>query len=137
MNQIHRFKINKLIRDRMPDIMTAQGCTVVQREMGTEEYIQRLKEKLLEEGREVLEARTVDEHLEELADVLEVLRALCDAKQIAMGEVQARRMNKRAAKGGFEQRVFGEYVEMGADNAALEFYRGRLEEMNSCSVDGN
>lgn len=44
----YRFKIGKLIRDNYPEINRAVGIEIPVRIMGKEEYIERLKEKLLD-----------------------------------------------------------------------------------------
>ena len=66
---------NKLVRDRIPDIIRKNNETPVVRTMDKEEYIRELDRKLDEE---ILEFRA-DRNLEELADILEVVYGLCKA----------------------------------------------------------
>jgi predicted house-cleaning noncanonical NTP pyrophosphatase (MazG superfamily) len=49
---ILRFKVDKLIRDRLPAMMQAQGLTVFTRRLDDTEYVARLKDKLIEEASE-------------------------------------------------------------------------------------
>ena len=51
------------------------------------------------------------ENLEELADVLEVLQALCVAKGYSLAELELLRKEKAKERGGFDNRIFLEYVE--------------------------
>jgi predicted house-cleaning noncanonical NTP pyrophosphatase (MazG superfamily) len=66
----HRFKLDKLIRDKMPDLMRTHGAAVVDRIIENDEYLQRLQNKLFEEAQEVFESKNVDDIREELADLL-------------------------------------------------------------------
>jgi predicted house-cleaning noncanonical NTP pyrophosphatase (MazG superfamily) len=92
---------SKLVRDRIPDIIRAKGEEAVARVADAEEYRRRLAEKLVEEAAEFAKDQTV----EELADTLEVLEAICADRGIAMGEVRAAQRKKRAERGGFAGRV--------------------------------
>jgi predicted house-cleaning noncanonical NTP pyrophosphatase (MazG superfamily) len=90
-------RYDKLVRDRIPDIIRAEGKTAVVRTADAEEYGRRLVEKLREEVEEF--AR--DLNAEELADVLEVVRALCLHHGFDPASVEALRAEKEAARGGF------------------------------------
>ena len=69
---------NKLVRDKIPFVITENGETAVTRILDETAYKTELEKKLHEEYREVIEAEG-DERLEELADMLEVIRALAKA----------------------------------------------------------
>jgi len=92
----------KLVRDKIPDIIRAEGLNPVIRVAGPEEYATRLRDKLREEVEEFLAS---DDDPEELADILEVLHAL--ARQIGAGpeKVEELRATKAAQRGGFADRV--------------------------------
>lgn len=62
---------NKLVRDRIPEIIQAKGDVCVVRTLDDDEYRMRLKMKLMEEVMEYQESGS----LEELADIYEVIRA--------------------------------------------------------------
>ncbi|MBN9542197.1 MAG: hypothetical protein J0G32_00175, partial [Alphaproteobacteria bacterium] len=53
-----RFKIDKLIRDKMPDIMRSMGLKVYERTVDLDEYLSVLKLKLVEEATEVFNAKS-------------------------------------------------------------------------------
>ena len=74
----------KLIRDKIPEIIQADGKTCITRILSDEEYVDALEKKLNEE---VAEYQT-DKNLEELADILEVLQAICIARGYTLEEFQ-------------------------------------------------
>lgn len=67
---------NKLVRDKIPEIIEADGKTCKTKILSDEEYIAALETKLNEEVAEY----QADKNLEEMADVLEVLQAICVAR---------------------------------------------------------
>lgn len=119
-----RFKVGKLIRDHLPAMMRAQGLAVFERRLDDGEFLDALKDKLLEEAAEVREAPPA-EIAGELADVLEVARALAEVHGIAWDEVEARRIAKRTERGGFDERVFNAAVEAQDGLPAAEYYLAR------------
>lgn len=98
---------NKLVRDRIPEIIQESGRTCVTRILSEEAYITALELKLSEEVAELQS----DKNLEEMADVLEVLRALCDARGYSFEELEALRVKKANERGGFMKKIYLEYVE--------------------------
>lgn len=128
MAKIYRFKVDKLIRDKLSQLMRQSGIRVFERVMEHGEYIHRLKEKLVEESKEVLNAKTTKQMQEELADVLEVVRSLTDAYGIAFEEIEELRKGKKAAHGGFEGRIYNAAVEMREDCPGLTYYLMRPDD---------
>lgn len=120
-----RFKFDKIIRDKLPDIMRLKGKEAHLQAVDYEEYIQRLKEKLSEETSELIEARDKKEVEAELADILEVLHAFSEAYDIPFDDVEKHRAQKRAEKGGFESRVVCAYVEMDSTHSDVAYYQSR------------
>jgi predicted house-cleaning noncanonical NTP pyrophosphatase (MazG superfamily) len=98
---------NKLVRDHIPEIIEADGKKCVTHILSDDEYIRYLEEKLNEE---VAEYQS-DKNLEEMADVLEVLQALCVARGFSLDELENIRTEKAAKRGGFSEKIFLEYVE--------------------------
>lgn len=92
----------KLVRDKIPQIIEASGKTPMTRVLDHEEYLEELDKKLCEE---IAEYQT-DKSIEEMADVLEVLFAICEARGHSVEELQRVREGKREARGGFEKRIF-------------------------------
>lgn len=98
---------NKLVRDKIPEIIEADGKTCKTKILSDEEYIAALETKLNEEVAEY----QADKNLEEIADVLEVLQAICVARGYSLDELEAMRAKKSEERGGFSDKIFLEYVE--------------------------
>ncbi len=97
---------NKLVRNRIPE-MIENNCEVpVTRVLEDKEYKEELHKKLKEEVNEVIGAETHDEIIEELADVFEVMRALVELEGSSIDEVKEIAENKRIKRGGFEKRIY-------------------------------
>lgn len=93
---------NKLVRDRIPEIIAAQGEKPIIRVMDDEEYIICLEKKLEEEVAEYHESKEI----EELADVLEVIYALCETQGHSVDELMSIYEKKHIERGGFSKRIF-------------------------------
>lgn len=92
---------NKLVRDRIPEIIEASGkhCSI---EILTDEaYLQLLDAKLDEE----LAEYHADQNIEELADLLEVLRACAIARGYSWDQLEAVRAQKASERGIFERKI--------------------------------
>ena len=72
--------------------------------MTEEDYRQALREKLVEEAREVVAASTLGDLLTELADLQEVLDTLMRAYAISPEAVHIEQERRRSERGGFERR---------------------------------
>ncbi len=99
---------NKLVRDRIPEIIEKDGKTCVCRKITNRtELIKLLEEKLLEELDEFRSAHNRDE----LADILEVVFALADNLDISINSLLEARQTKAAKRGGFTKGLFLETVQ--------------------------
>lgn len=92
---------NKLVRDKIPQIIKDSGKECICETLSDEEYIRMLNEKLVEEAKEYI--KTGD--IEELADMGEVMHAILDYKNTSLEEFQKVRMEKLQAHGGFKDRI--------------------------------
>ena len=92
---------NKLIRDQIPQIIEASGKQCVCEVLSESEYLEMLDAKLTEELAEYQESKS----MEELADLLEVIRAVALARGSSIEEVEKIRTAKAAKRGGFEKRL--------------------------------
>lgn len=97
----------KLVRDKIIDIITANGEKPIYHTLSDEEYLNELHKKLFEEANEFVE----NDNPEELADLLEVIYAIAKHKNINMQEVEKERVKKREKRGGFEDKIYLETVE--------------------------
>lgn len=94
-------KYNKLIRDKIPEIIEASGKTARIEPLSGKEYKNYLYHKLIEELQEFYE----DESLEELADLLEVIRGVVKLQGKTMEDLEKLRKKKLKERGGFEKRL--------------------------------
>ena len=92
---------NKLVRDRIPEIIEADGNICVTEVFPDDRYLQMLDAKLDEELAEYQESKS----LEELADLLEVMRAVVKARGWTWKQLEQVRQEKAAKRGGFEQKI--------------------------------
>ncbi len=94
-------KYDKLVRDNIPDIIRQSGKTCVTEEISGDVHIDYLFQKLSEEGKELQDAKSI----EELADVAEVVLAIRKALGISAEELKAVMEKKRKANGGFDKGI--------------------------------
>jgi predicted house-cleaning noncanonical NTP pyrophosphatase (MazG superfamily) len=92
---------NKLVRDRIPEIIERSGAECKIRILSDKEYIEMIDAKLDEELAEYHK----DKNLEELADLLEVVRAAALARGYTLDELEALRAAKAEERGGFTQKI--------------------------------
>jgi len=97
--QVRRY--NKLVRDRIPEIIAASGAQCVTETLDDARYLAMLDAKLEEELAEYYR----DQSIEELADLLEVLRAAAAARGYSPQALERVCEEKRAQRGGFEKRI--------------------------------
>lgn len=97
---------NKLIRDRIPEIIAADGATCELKTLNNEEFIQALSEKLIEEAQEFSQAQGKKEQIKELADVMEIIKTLQKELDINPHEVEEVRQARQYKRGGFDKKLF-------------------------------
>ena len=93
---------NKLVRDKIPEIIEAEGRVCNYHILEDKEYIKELKKKLNEEVDEFLES----DNPEELADILEVVYALGKAIQCSEEKINDIRKKKADKRGAFDKKIF-------------------------------
>lgn len=97
----------KLVRDRIPEIIKQNGQTPITRVLSNDEYLKELNIKIQEELNEYLESGNV----EELADLEEVIRAILDVKGVSIVDFEVLRIKKAVKRGAFKQKVYLEGIE--------------------------
>ena len=95
---------DKLVRDKVPQIIRARGDEPIVRVADAAEYRALLLAKLVEEVDEVLAADDADMP-EELADVMEVVLALASDLRRDAAQLEELRNAKAAERGGFAERI--------------------------------
>lgn len=98
---------NKLVRDKIPEIMIQNGAVPVIKILDEDTYITELNKKLMEEVQEYL----IDGNVEELADIEEVLLAILQYKNISKEEFLKIREDKVNKRGAFNKRIYLEKEE--------------------------
>lgn len=93
---------NKLVRDKIPEIIESSGKTCSIEVLSGEDYLRALDQKLDEE----LEEYHRDQSVEELADLLEVIRASAIARGYTIEKLESIRAQKAKERGGFEKKIF-------------------------------
>lgn len=93
---------NKLVRDNIPQIMVQNGAEPVTRILNDEEYFRELNKKLTEEVAEYLESYDIVE----IADIIEVLRAILELKGISYDDFEDIRKEKVRTKGAFKNKIY-------------------------------
>lgn len=101
---------NKLVRDKIPEIIKNNNGKPIARILNNTEYKQELEKKLLEEYHEVLNTKNTEERIEELADMLEIISALSNLENKKLEDVINVSNIKRDKRGGFEKQIFLEKV---------------------------
>lgn len=99
-------RYHKLVRDRIPQIIRQSGKECVTAVLPEAEYLALLDEKLNEELAEYQQSKS----MEELADLLEVIRAVARARGSSIEQVEEIRRQKAEARGTFEDRILLEEV---------------------------
>ena len=100
---------NKLVRDKIPNIIKSKGETPVTRILSEDEYKNELEKKLYEEYKEVLEASGSD-RIEELADMLEIISALAKIESKTLDDIILVAEQKNKKRGAFNEKIFLEKV---------------------------
>ncbi len=98
---------NKLVRDRIPEIIMREGGKPVFHRVYGDELKQYARSKILEEAKEYVKSGD----LEELVDLLETIFFCCRLEKISWDEMNAHIQAKRAKRGGFEGGVILDSVE--------------------------
>lgn len=102
----HLKKYNKLVRDKIPEIIEKDGHKAKFHILSEEDFIIELDKKLVEEVKEYQK----DKELEEMADILEVLYSICKARGYTIKELEAKRREKSDERGSFDKKLYLESV---------------------------
>jgi len=97
---------NKLVRDRIPEIIAQSGKKYSIRILDEKEYEKEVRQKMNEELTEYKAAENDEEAVEELADLLELVHAAAAIHGANFNELEAIRQRKAEKRGGFSERIF-------------------------------
>ena len=97
---------NKLVRDRIPEIIAAGGKSFRTRILEEKEYHSEIRKKLHEELSEYEDTDNNEDALEELADLLELIHAAASVHGATYSQLEEIRQRKAEKRGGFNERIF-------------------------------
>ncbi|WP_259416905.1 nucleoside triphosphate pyrophosphohydrolase [Bacillus toyonensis] len=97
---------NKLIRNKIPQIIKSNGKTPTTRILNEDEYMEELCKKTQEELTEYLEAKTKPHKLEEPSNLLKLINPLAKHESTTLKEINNIRKKKVEERGGFSDRAF-------------------------------
>jgi len=98
--------MTKLIRNLIPEIISKSGRVPITYIAEPHEYKELLKNKLLEEVEEFL----YDQNVEEIADILEVIEAICNINNFKLKDILKIKEQKKKANGGFDNKIVLEKI---------------------------
>jgi predicted house-cleaning noncanonical NTP pyrophosphatase (MazG superfamily) len=98
---------HKLVRDRIPEIIKADGKQYSMRHLSDQDLTRYSFRKLREEVQEFVENPCA----EEAADILEIFEFICEREGIGAASVKAERISKRITKGGFNSGILLGWVD--------------------------
>ncbi len=99
-------KHNKLIRDRILEIIEANKEKSYFRILNKKEYIREIKKKILEEAKELIKAKNKKEIVNEIVDVQELIDVLMSESGLTKLQIQKQQKVKNRKRGGFKKRLF-------------------------------
>lgn len=98
---------NKLVRDKIPEIIKKNGDSCVTKKLNQKEFRVEALKKVVEEANELLGAKDSKiEMIEELADLQEIISTVMDAYKISSKEVSKEKASRKKQRGGFAKKIF-------------------------------
>ena len=97
---------NKLVRDNIPTIIEQDNEVPFTRILNDNDYKKELYKKLKEECDEVIDSKNTFELLEELADLLEVIKSIAQLEDKTIDDIIETANQKKLKRGGFEKIIF-------------------------------
>ena len=100
-----RHEFNKLVRDKVPEIIQKRGENVTTALLGKDTLVRVLREKLIEEAYELLDAKDLQSVIAEMADVREALDTLIQKMGLTPEAISDVQSKKRQDRGGFTKGI--------------------------------
>lgn len=97
---------NKLVRDKILEIIETDGLAYNARMLESSKLLTEVRAKMIEEAKEFQAADTINESVEELADILELLHTALNVLGVSYEELEKVRLQKRVERGGFEKAIY-------------------------------
>jgi len=97
---------NKLIRDRILEIIKAAGEKPHWRVLNKKEYLREIKKKILEEAKELTKAKNKKGNINEIVDIQELIDVLILELGLTKIQIQKQQKIKNKKRGGFRKKLF-------------------------------
>lgn len=118
------FKLNKLVRDKLPAIYESIGQKAKLKLLSKGEHATALIDKIIEEANELRDASlTREKMVSEVADVQQALDDYKSLNNINDDEVAKAQQAKNDEKGGFSQGAYIETLELNQGDTWIDYYR--------------
>lgn len=121
------FKLNKLIRDKLPDEYERLGQVACYRRLSVDEHKIALIDKIAEEARELRASNSDIDIKSEIADIQQVINDLVELCNINPADIEICMKQKYLKKGGFKNAIFIETIKLNNDDEWIEYYRSNPE----------
>lgn len=99
-------KYNKLIRDRILEIIKADGEKSYFRVLNKKEYLREIKKKILEEAKELAGTKSKKEIINEIVDLQELIDVIIQELGLTKTQIKKQQKVKNKKRGGFKKRLF-------------------------------
>jgi predicted house-cleaning noncanonical NTP pyrophosphatase (MazG superfamily) len=100
-----RHEYNKLVRDKIPEQIQQRGESIITAQLRGDALVRALREKLVEEAYELLDAKDLQSIVAELADIQEVVDSLIQKLDVPEKEITDEQTQKREKRGGFSKGI--------------------------------
>jgi len=117
------FKLDKLVRDKFPEIYEALGQEAVVEKLSKIDLSKALLDKIIEEAAEIKPESSREELLEEIADIQQIIDDLKSENNLTDEEIANIQESKKAEKGGFKEGVFIKTLTVPENDKWVEYYR--------------
>ena len=118
---MRKFKFAKLVRDKIVENITAGGNKLKWKILSQKEYLDELKNKILEEAEEIPKTDK-KELVIELADIQEIIDNLLRTLKVNKREFTEIQRQKNKKAGSFKKRHYIDYAEVKEDSKWIEYY---------------
>ncbi len=99
-------KYNKLIRDRILEIIKRTGGRPYWRILNKKEYFEEVKKKVVEEAKELTKVKNKKEIINEVVDIQELLDVLISEMGLTKSQIKKQKKIKNKKRGGFKRKLF-------------------------------
>ncbi len=118
---MHKFKIAKLVRDKIAERMIANE-NAAYRKLNDKEFINKLKKKILEEANELLPVEDKGKIVKELADIQEIIDTLVKALKSSKQKLKSMQKKENKKSGSFKKRFYIKTTELADDHPWIDYY---------------